>query len=415
MTGPASAGDENDFTAEAACRNYQGPQRRLLAQADGSATPAVNIFGGRAMTQGITAKAHDRTVPWPFRARIPRSASRAGTPGLFASAGIAGLGLVGWQAMQRLRAIDLRGQVVLITGSSRGLGFAMAQEFARQGARLVICARDEQELEQARQALVQLGAEVLAAPCDVTQREQVERLVQQAIARFGRVDVLVNNAGIIIVGPIQAQTISDFEEAMAIMYWGPVYATMAVLPQMLARRSGRIVNITSIGGKVSVPHLLPYGSAKFALVGFSEGLRAELAREGISVVTVVPGLMRTGSHVNAFFKGNNAAEYTWFSLGATLPITAMSARRAAQQIVRATRYGNAEVVLSSQAQLLARFHGLFPGLTAGILGIVNRFLPKADGIGQARRSGKASETPISRSFLTALGRRAAQMYQQYVK
>jgi short-subunit dehydrogenase len=160
-----------------------------------------------------------------------------------------------------------------------------------------------------------------------------------------------------------------------------------------------------------MPHLLPYNSAKFAAVGFSEGLHAELAKEGIKVVTVVPGLMRTGSHVNAIFKGRHRQEYTWFSLGASTPVTAMSARRAARQIVRATRRGDAEIILSLQAQLLARLHGLFPGITTRVLGLVNRFLPAAGGAGQERRRGRESETAVSRSFLTALGRRAVQTYQ----
>ena len=326
-----------------------------------------------------------------------------------------GLGIAGWQVVRRLNAADLQGQVVLITGSSRGLGLAMAEEFAQQGCRLVLCARDERELEEARRRVAALGAEVLAVPCDIADREQVQRLVDEATDRFGRVDVLVNNAGVIMVGPLQTQTLADFEEAMAIMFWGAVYPTLAVLPQMLARRSGRIVNITSIGGKVSAPHLLPYSCAKFAAVGFSEGLRAELAKEGITVVTVVPGFMRTGSYVNAFFKGRHQAEYTMFSLAGNLPVTSMSARNAAQQIVRATRRGDAEFVLTLQANVLTRFHGLFPGLTADLLALANRLMPAPGGVGAERRRGKESETPLSQSFLTALGQQAAREYHQYVE
>ncbi len=314
-----------------------------------------------------------------------------------------------------LRAVDLRGQVVVITGSSRGLGFAMAQEFARKGARLVICARSEGALEQARRALVDQGAQVLAVSCDVRDCEQARHLIDQATARFGRVDVLVNNAGTIMTGPIWEQTLPDLEEAMEIMFWGTVYTTMAVLPQMRERKSGRIVNITSLGGKVSVPHLLPYCSAKFAAVGFSEGLHAELAKDGIDVTTVVPGLMRTGSHVNAIFKGRHRAEYTWFSLGASLPVTAMSARRAAGQFGRAPRRGDTEIMLGLETQVLVRVAGLFPGMTTRALGLVNRLLPKEGGVGQERRRGWESETRVSQSFLTALGQRAAQQYQRHLE
>ena len=334
-----------------------------------------------------------------------------------AAAAAAGIGLVvmGRALWRWLKAIDLRGQVVLITGSSRGLGFALAQEFARQGARLVLCARNEHDLEKARQAIADLGADVLAVPCDVTDREQAEDLIEQATARFGRVDVLVNNAGMMMTGPLVVQTLRDFEDTMASMFWGIVYTTMAVLSQMRERHSGRIVNITSIGGKLSVPHLLPYCSAKFAAVGFSEGLHAELAKDGIKVVTVVPGLMRTGSHVNAIFKGRHRQEYTWFSLGASLPMTAMSARRAARQIVRATHSGAVEITLGREAQFAARLAGLFPGLTAQALGLVNRLLPGTDGIGQERKLGKESETRLTQSFLTGLGQRAARQYQRHLE
>src|SRR5947207_4543781 len=196
-------------------------------------------------------------------------------------------------------------------------------------------------------------------------------MVEEATMRFGRIDAVINNAGIIQVGPIETMTIEDFERAMAVNFWGVVYTTLAVLPSMLARRRGNIVNITSIGGKVSVPHLLPYSCAKFAAVGFSEGLRAELARDHIPVTTIVPGLMRTGGHLNALFKGDREAEFTWFSLGASLPGISMAAERAARQIVRAAKRGEAERILSLPANLLASFHGLLPGATAGLLRLVH--------------------------------------------
>src|SRR5918912_3423887 len=128
-------------------------------------------------------------------------------------------------------------------------------------------------------------------------------------------------------------TLEDFEQAMAVHFWGPLYATLAVLPQMRARRDGRIVNISSIGGKVSVPHLVPYSASKFALAGLSDGLRAELSKENVIVTTVCPGLMRTGSPRNATFKGKHRDEYAWFSISDALPLTSMSAERAARQII----------------------------------------------------------------------------------
>ena len=328
-----------------------------------------------------------------------------------------GLGLAVREALQRRRETDLRGQVVLVTGGSRGLGFLLATEFAREGCRIAICARDGEELERAKEDLEKRGAEVLAVDCDVSDRQQVERLVHDVTGRFGHVDVLVNNAGIIQVGPIRTMTIQDYDDAVGAMLWGVLYPILAVLPQMLERRSGRIVNITSVGGKVSVPHLLPYNCAKFAAVGLSEGLRAELADHNISVTTIVPGLMRTGSFLNALFKGNQKGEFTWFSLGSSLPFISMDAERAARQIVTATKRGESEIILSIPANVLARFHGLFPGITADLLATVDRILlPKADGAGTAAARGMDVHGQLRSPLfdvLIRLGLSAARRFHEY--
>lgn len=327
-----------------------------------------------------------------------------------------GIGVAGAVILSRLQNPDWKGRVVLITGSSRGLGFLLAQRLAEEGCRVVICARDAAELERAREDLAQSGAEVLAVPCDVSDRGQVDRLIEEAIGRFGRIDAVINNAGIIQVGPVETMTVADFEHTMATNFWGVVYTTLAVLPSMLARRQGNIVNITSIGGKVSVPHLLPYTCAKFAAVGFSEGLRAELRGKGVRVTTIVPGLMRTGSYVNALFKGNYRQESSWFSLGASLPGASMSAERAARQIIRAAKRGASERILSTPANLLARFHGLFPGASIAQLGVVNALLPSSQaGPTQSKRGLEVqgeSPTPML-DRLTAMGRSAAERLHQY--
>ncbi len=188
---------------------------------------------------------------------------------------------------------ELGGQVAVITGGSRGLGLLLARELGRHGCQLAICARDEAELARARADLESRGMTVHTVRCNVAERAEVERFIAEVVRRFGGIDLLVNNAGTIKVGPVELMTVGDFEDAMRVNFWGMVYPTLSALPIMRAQGGGRIVNITSIGGKVSVPHLLPYNCAKFAAVAFSEGLRAELARDGITVVTVVPGLMRT--------------------------------------------------------------------------------------------------------------------------
>jgi short-subunit dehydrogenase len=234
------------------------------------------------------------------------------------------------------------------------------------------------------------------------------KAIDEVVARFGRIDVLLNNAGVIAVGPLEDMTVADFESALDGNYRGMVHATLAVLPDMRRRGEGRIVNITSIGGKVAVPHLLPYCAAKFAAVGFSEGLRAEAARDGVVVTTVVPGLMRTGSPPNADFKGRHRREYAWFAIGDSLPITSMSAETAAARILDACRQGTAEITLGWSAWASHKFQALFPGLCADLAAVADRFLlPSPGGIGTASAKGRDSESALTRSVLTRPTREAA--------
>jgi NAD(P)-dependent dehydrogenase (short-subunit alcohol dehydrogenase family) len=308
---------------------------------------------------------------------------------------------------RQLNEYDLAGKTVLITGGSRGLGLVLARGFASAGAKVAICARDPQELERARKDIAAHGGRVFAFPCDVTERAQVRELVEVVTRHFGRIDVLVNNAGVIQVGPLESMTLEDFEQAMAVHFRGPLYTTLAVLPQMRARREGRIVNISSIGGKISVPHLVPYSASKFALAGLSDGLRAELAKDDIAVTSVFPGLMRTGSPRNAIFKGRHRAEYAWFAIGDSLPVSSISAERAASQIITACRRGQAELIITTQAVAAVKFRALFPEAAADILAVANRLLPAPGGIGRARLKGKESESALAPSILTMLNERAA--------
>jgi short-subunit dehydrogenase len=316
-------------------------------------------------------------------------------------AAAAGLALAAREAVRRLApAYDLRGKVALVTGGSRGLGFALADELASRDARLVICARDGERLERARTLLAARGADVRAIPCDVSDRGRVERMV----AEVGRVDVLVNNAGVIGVGPLETQRVEDFEQALGIMFWGVVYPTLAVLPQMRARREGRIANVTSIGGKISVPYLLPYTTSKFAAVAFSEGIRAELAGSGISVTTVVPGLMRTGSYVAALFKGRRETIYKLFTPISATPLTTISGRRAARKIVSAIERGDPELILTAHANVAARANGLAPATTQRVLGLVARALPSGGEIQPL--PGIEIDPAVDETPLLAAGRNA---------
>lgn len=224
-----------------------------------------------------------------------------------------------------------RDRVVVITGGSRGLGLVLARKFAEKGARLAIMARDTQELSRAKADLVARGACVLALSCDVCRPDQVRWSLARVANAFGRIDVLVNNAGAIEVGPLGHMTADDFEEAMAVHFRGPLTTMLAVLPHLRRAGGGRIVNIASVGGKIAAPHLVPYSASKFALVGLSDGFRAELRQENILVTTVCPGFMRTGSPRNAAFKGRHRLEYGWFATADSLSPLSMSAERAARK------------------------------------------------------------------------------------
>src|SRR5579862_486375 len=324
--------------------------------------------------------------------------------------------LLGVAAARVLRSLrfDLQGKNVFISGGSRGLGLLLAHEFASRGARVAISGRDREALDRATESLRHAGAEVLPLETDISMREEAEQAVDQIRRKLGSVDVLVNNAGTICVGPMETMTIDDYRNSLNTHFWGPYFATMAVLPEMQRRKQGRIVNISSIGGKISVPHLLPYSVGKFALTGFSEGLRSEALKDNVFVTTVCPGLMRTGSPRNAFFKGNNKAEYAWFSISDSIPVLSMSARRAAREIVDACVRGNAEVVLSLPAQFAVKAHGLFPGATTDVLGLANRLLPCAQGDSRERepKPGKESFSQASPSWVTALNERAAEQNNQ---
>jgi short-subunit dehydrogenase len=333
--------------------------------------------------------------------------------------GVAGF-LLGVRA--RARQISFRRRVVVIMGGSRGLGLVLARQFAREGARLALCSRNADELNRARYELEKQGAEVLVQTCDVSKKDEVQDFIDRVVATFGRLDVLVNNASIIQVGPAAEMNEIDIREAMDINFWGCVHSTYAALPQMVKQRGGRIVNITSIGGVVAVPHLLPYSSAKFAAVGFSQGLRSEVSQYGILVTTVIPGLMRTGSFLNALFKGRASSEAGWFSVSASMPLLSMNAERAARRIIEATRHGRAVATLGLPAIIARYVSALMPGFTAEALSFVNRILPTT--VSSKERFFRSRQRPepgylhqrrsVLRSGILSLGERAAEQNNEKI-
>jgi short-subunit dehydrogenase len=335
------------------------------------------------------------------------------------TAGYCGVGLLAAaiiQSSQKKRFSYFHGKTVLITGASRGLGLALAEELGRRGARLVLAARDPYELDRARNILLSRGCiadenDLYTFSADLRDQKQAEELIKQTTERFGSIDVLINNAGVISVGPIENQAAEQFRDQMESNFFSGLYCTLAVLPQMLGRKKGAIANITSLGGKIAVPHLLPYTASKFAAVGFSQGLGIELASKGICVTTVVPGLMRTGSHRNAQFSGDAPREYRWFSLAANTPGVSIAASRAARQIANAIVSRSAEVTITPQAFVVSRMGNVAPAMYRLIMRGMNVFLPKAQtGEQQVQRGEDVRQYewfPAS-----SIGSSAAQRYNQ---
>ncbi|MGI8890953.1 MAG: SDR family NAD(P)-dependent oxidoreductase [Chthoniobacterales bacterium] len=310
---------------------------------------------------------------------------------------LGGICLATWAISRSLRSkYSFTGKVVIVTGGSRGLGLAIARHLAREGARLALFARGQEELERACAELRAMGGEALPVPCDLLERDQLLGAVATVVDHFGRIDVLINNAGIIEIGPLENMRRPDFEKSMQLHFWAPFNLIQQAIPHFRRVGGGRIVNIASIGGKVAVPHMAPYSASKFALVGLSDAFRTELARDDIRVTTVTPGLMRTGSQLHAQFKGNHGAEFTWFTLSASLPFSAVDGDRAAELIVEACRRGQSSLVIgwSTRAGMIG--NAVFPSLTGEVMKLINRFLPSPVGVeGDETKSGREARAEQS--------------------
>jgi short-subunit dehydrogenase len=297
---------------------------------------------------------------------------------------------------------SVKDKVVLITGGSRGLGLVLARMLAAKGARLAICGRSAEALEKAKEELEATGAEVIAVTADVTRTTDVNRLINKVIRHYGAIDILINNAGIIQVAPYEATEVKDYKEAMQTNFWGPLYTIFGVLPHMRNQGGGRIVNVTSIGGKIAVPHLLPYTASKFALVGLSEGLHASLKESNILVTTVVPTLMRTGSTRNITVKGDHAKEYAWFKVSSSSALLSVKAETAASSIIKAIEYGRSEATIGLTTKLATFIQGLAPGFVSEAMAMVERLLPQPGENYSEVKTGYESESALS----AALGKRS---------
>lgn len=343
-----------------------------------------------------------------FALLLPAGMTRTQQTALAAGAVALGAALLS-RGLRTARRMDFAGRIVVITGGSRGLGLLIARQLVAEGAHVTIAARDQAELDRAYGELTARGAKVHAVACDVGNREEAERLIHDTLEHHGRIDLLINNAGVMKVGPIEHMEHADFEEAMAVHFWGPLHTTLAAVPAMKRQGGGRIVNISSIGGKIGVPHLTPYCASKFALTGLSDSLRGELAKDNIFVTTVCPGMMRTGSPFNAWFKGNHRDEFTWFTISDSIPVASIDGRRAAWQVIDAARHGDPELVITLPAKFAVIANAVAPEIVASIMAAANTMVlpPPADGAGADARSGWQSLSDWAPSRLTRLTERAA--------
>lgn len=293
----------------------------------------------------------------------------------YRTAGALGASALALRAWPGKRA-SFKGQTAIITGGSRGLGFALAEELVKEGANVTLLARDPEELSRATARLKQIpGARILALMCDVTDHEQLDDAFNETEEQFGSIDLLVNNAGAIAAGPLESMNQSDYVAQVNLHLMAVVKATELIVPIFKRQGGGRIINISSLGGKMPVPHMATYCASKFALSGFSQTTAIELAHMNIHVTTVYPGLMRTGSPIQAVFKGDFQREYAWFALSSATPGLTISASRAARMILKAAKDGRTEIILSMPAKAGIWLHTRFPEIFRVLMAGVNRLLP----------------------------------------
>lgn len=319
-------------------------------------------------------------------------------------------GALGVALASRYRArYNFEHRVVVITGGSRGLGLVLARELAARGASLGLMARDAIELARARRT-IDSDSMVQLLPADVTDPVQVEQAFGTMIRRFGRIDVVINNAGQILSAPFDDTTSDDFRNMLDVHFWGTLNVSRAALPHLARQGDGRIINICSIGARVPVPHLSAYCASKYAQAGLSAVMAAELRSKGIRVTTVLPGLMRTGSHIQAWFKGEQTKEYALFSLVGGSPGTSMSAERAARLILSASARGKADAVIPFTYRQIAKLAALAPNAAIMGLAAVSAALPGP----RARfaMQGKNLELPPVVKGVAAMNERAADRNNQ---
>jgi NAD(P)-dependent dehydrogenase (short-subunit alcohol dehydrogenase family) len=318
-------------------------------------------------------------------------------------------GAIGFVIARYRTHYTFENKVAVVTGGSRGLGLVLARELAARGASLGLMARDALELARARRS-IDSDSLVQLLPADVTDPAQVEQAFSTMIRRFGRIDVVINNAGQILSAPFGDTTTEDFQAMLDVHFWGTLNVSRAALPHLARHGDGRIVNICSIGGRVPIPHLSAYCASKYAQAGLSAVMTEELREKGIRVTTVLPGLMRTGSHLQAWFKGEQSTEFAGFSLLGGVPGTSMSAERAARLILSAAARGQADAVIPFTYRQLARLSACMPNATLATLTAVSELLPGPRS--RFATQGKHLSLPKLVRGATVLNERAAERNNQ---
>ena len=259
-------------------------------------------------------------------------------------------------------------KVALITGASSGIGRATAEVFARQGYRLALAARSPEPLTEAAIALEKTyNGDVLLAPTDMTDAEQVLTLVEKTLERFEQVDVLVNNAGICATGPFGEMGLEQWRQVMDVNFWGYVYAIRAVLPHMLEKGRGQIVNVGSFGGKMPLPNMTAYCASKYAVAGLTESLRLEVELRGVEAIAVHPGVVKTDFLDRALFVGKEAGEARRQMEQAVESFMSQRPQEVAEAIWDACRTGKKDVVVGPMQAATAAYQ-LFPGLVGPLMG-----------------------------------------------
>jgi NADP-dependent 3-hydroxy acid dehydrogenase YdfG len=253
--------------------------------------------------------------------------------------------------------MDINGKTVLITGAANGIGAALALEFAQRGADLFLTDVDREGLARTQKGVEATGRACQTQLTDVSDKTQVEQMVGAAIAEYGHVDILINNAGVTLLGETRDYSLNDWEWIVGVNLWGPIYGVHYVLPHMLRRKKGHIVNIASAGGLLGVPGNGAYAATKFGIVGFSEVLRAEVKQHGVEVTVICPAGIDTEFEQHA-----RVREWRRFQPGEFVKGRKLSPAELARRVARAVEANRFIVLTGFGARLFYLVKRLAPSL-----------------------------------------------------